>query len=454
MIQLVYTLALIIMLPLIVPWYLYQILWHGKYKRGFSERIGRISNPKNSETGLTIWIHAASVGEILAAEPIIKELKKQDPSTRFYLTSNTDTGYNTAKKQLDCLEEVYQTPFDLPWIVNRFISTIRPSLLIIMETEIWPNMIKACHKRSIPILIANGRISDRSFPKYLKLKWFIKPVLSNVDTFIMQSARDAERIMALGALKETVINAGNVKYDRGTPEQTQSIVLNCIKVLNWHDHSRVFVAGSTHLTEEKIICEAFNSVLKQLPEFKMILAPRHVNRADEVCDLVKKAGLKPFRCTEYERFNQYPAENRQACQVLVLDIMGELFQAYSAGSISFVGGSLQPIGGHNVLEPAALAKPVLFGPFTANFADAVNQLLIYDAGRSVKSSQELAETILEFSFNPELAAQVGQNALAVVEANRGAVERHITHIRRLIYNSNVLELDRKKNIGCKRDINS
>ncbi len=444
MIQFAYTLTLIVLLPLIVPWYLYQILYHGKYKRGFFERIGLISKQIYSESELRIWIHAASVGEVLAAEPIIKEINRQIPSVRFYLTTNTDTGFKTAQKQFDCLDAVFQTPFDLPWIVNRFISAIDPSLLILMETEIWPNMITMCYKRDIPIVIANGRISDCSFPRYLKLKWFIKPVLSRINTFIMQSSRDADRIIALGAQETTVINAGNVKYDREKPELTQSMVLSCMKTLNWLNPSRVFVAGSTHLDEEKIICEAFKRISKQLPEYKMILAPRHVNRADEACDLVRKAGLKPLLSSACERTDQISTEEYQ---VLVLDVMGELFQAYSAGSISFVGGSLQPIGGHNVLEPAALGKPVLFGPYTANFADAVNQLLTHNAGRCVKSSQELAETIMELSLNPNLTTQIGEKALAVVEANRGAVKRHLMHILRLVHSLNLDRIEDQSENG-------
>lgn len=249
---------------------------------------------------------------------------------------------------------------------------------------------------------------------------------------IMQSLRDAERIIAIGAPEHAVAVAGNVKYDRIMPEPTVSVVSGCLDTLEWKDPTRIFVAGSTHDAEESIVCEAFQAVLTQFPEYRMILAPRHVNRTGEVCETLRIHDLKYILYTDCEPGVSISAEHRKDIQVLVLNVMGELLQAYSHGSIAFVGGSLQQIGGHNVLEPAALAKPVLFGPYTANFADAVTQLLIHNGGRCVRSSRDLADTIIDYTLHPERPVQTGRNALKVVESNRGAVARHVDRILKLM----------------------
>jgi 3-deoxy-D-manno-octulosonic-acid transferase len=432
MMIIIYTVMLAALLPLIIPWYLHQVLRHKKYRRGFLERAGCVPDPGDRRNGPVVWVHAASVGEVLAAEPLVNEIKRRMPATRLFLTTNTDTGHDMASKKIGVIEKVFQTPFDLPWIVGRFISRIQPSILVIMETEIWPNMITACRKRNIPVVMANGRISDRAFPRYGKLRWFFKPVLSSMTACIMQSARDAERIIAIGAPEQAVAVAGNVKYDRNMPEPADPVIRRCLETLAWTDPSRILIAGSTHDAEEPIVCEAFQTVLKQFPDYRMILAPRHVNRTGEVCGTLKKHGLRYVLRTECAPDVSGPAEQEREIQVLVLNVMGELFQAYSAGSIAFVGGSLQQIGGHNVLEPAALAKPVLFGPYTANFTDAVTQLLIHNGGRCVRSSRDLADTIIEYTTNPELRLQTGRNALTAVESNRGAVARHVDRIQQVM----------------------
>jgi 3-deoxy-D-manno-octulosonic-acid transferase len=420
-----YTILLILFVPLILIWFVYQVIFKGNYKRGFAERFGRVIFERYPDKTDVIWIHAASVGEILAAEPLTSKLKQAWPSKVFVFTTNTDTGYSTAKEKLTEADAVYQTPFDLPFCVNAFITRVNPSLLIVIETELWPNMISVSKKRGIPVLIANGRISDRACKRYLKLKWFFMSVLSKVDMFIMQYPADAEKIIAIGADSERVRIAGNVKYDRRLLPEFSEKAERHLQLLDWDNPEDVLVAGSTHPREEIILCDAFRGILVAHPEIKMVLAPRHPGRVQDVCATLKRKNLSYVLLTELADMKN---SLNDSVKVLVLNVMGELLSFYSAGGVAFVGGSLQNIGGHNVLEPAALSKPVLFGPYTANFRDAIDQLLKRGGGKCVKNAKELVDAVIELRRHPEKGRLMGAKALSVVEDNRGAVDRHVNQI--------------------------
>ncbi len=423
-----YTVLLIVAVPFIAVWYVFQRLLKGNYKRGFWERLGVVNSSLELENRDVVWVHAASVGEVMASEPLITGLKQCLPTTSFVLTTNTDTGYSTAKDQIPALDAVYQTPLDLPMFVCMFLKRVKPSLLLIMETEIWPNMISITRKQGIPVCIANGRISDRAYQRYNRLNWFFSSVLQKVDLFIMQYQTDADKIVFMGANPDCVLVAGNIKYDRTHKLESEQESIQALNRLGWNDSRAIVVAGSTHAVEETYICEAFKIVMSVHPEMKLVLAPRHPDRIQDVCNTLKKHQMTYVLMTDLFKQSDKPVP----VDVLVLNVMGQLLSFYSAGNIAFVGGSLQNIGGHNVLEPASLSKPVLFGPYTANFRDAVNRLITQRGGHCINTVQELADAIIELYENPEKACSMGNNAYSVVMENKGAVDRHIRHILQLL----------------------
>ncbi|MBN1879786.1 3-deoxy-D-manno-octulosonic acid transferase [bacterium] len=430
----IYNISLIVIFPAFFIWFLLQRFLYGKFRRGFLERFGCIKMEGVSRQGSAVWIHAASVGEIMAAESILTEFHSDHPDIQLFLTTNTDTGYEIAQKRLTCLTGIYQSPLDYPFVISRFIRIIKPSALVIMETELWPNMITLASEAGIPIMVANGRISDRSFPRYKRLVPFFRPVLQRVTLFAMQSREDADRINHLGARPKAVTTVGNVKFDRIALMNNQSDLVSLLNCPGWDLASKVIVAGSTHPEEEPIILKAFSAVKMTIREIRLILAPRHLHRIQEVLQNIKQFGLQ-YLCRSELTGSVKDREFLKDIDVIVLDTIGELAAAYNLGCIAFVGGSLQKIGGHNVLEPAALAKPVLFGPYTENFRDSVRQILNENAGRCVRNAEEMEACFMELMTHPEEAEMMGKRGMGIVMKNRGAVLRHVRLLDNLLINS-------------------
>ena len=406
-----YTLIWILVLPLA----LLRLLWRSRkapaYRRRWAERLGRFDPP--ARTG-GVWVHAVSVGETQAAQPLIKRLLVEPRAQPVTVTTTTPTGSVRVGELFgDQVFHVY-LPFDLPWAVDGFLDRVRPRLLIMVETEIWPNLLAGCAARGIPTLLANGRLSARSARGYARLDGFARETFGVLGAVAAQSEADAERFVALGVPAGRVRVTGSMKFDmaiRGSVKEQAEVLRR-----DWGTDRPVWVAASTHEGEEEAVIEAHRQVLRRLPEALLVLVPRHPERFDRAAQLVRRAGLAMVRRTERAAVTPDTA-------VFLGDTMGELPVFLGAADAAFVGGSLVDIGGHNVLEPAAFGVPVVFGPHMHNFAAISEMLLGADAALQVPDAQGLGEVVLRWLGDASERTRIGENGRRVVEANRGALER-------------------------------
>jgi 3-deoxy-D-manno-octulosonic-acid transferase len=407
-----------------LPWILFKIIRRNKFRRGILERFGRIPGISHLSYGSRrIWIHASSVGEVMVAVPIIKKLRDEDPDIQVVLSVITDTGYAIARDKIPNLNIVFQAPLDFHWIVKKVLRKIRPECLVIIETELWPHLIRSTNQQKIPIILLNGRISDRSFPRYRKTAFFFEPVLNCMHSISAQSRTDAERFIKLGAQPAIVSVSGNVKYDLlpDPIDPNRRKILS--ESLGWSEEARWIVAGSTHEGEEKALCDLLNRLKKDHDGIKLILVPRHVERVPDIQTMIDGFNLNlcQYSMIDIKRTGTEP-------DGLLVDTMGELMAFYSMADLVFVGGSLIDIGGHNVLEPAAVGKPVVFGPYTQNFRDAVNQLLGKQAAIQVPDTASLYRVFDELLKQPDRSAAMGIKAREVMTENTGAVDRSVKRI--------------------------
>jgi len=372
--------------------------------------------PKHKKT---VWVHAVSVGEVNSVRPLIKKIKETYPDLTIVLSTVTGAGQEVARKSVKEADHFIFFPSDLPWTLRRFFRYIRPHLLILVETELWPNLISLAASRAIPVVLVNGSISRRSSERYQKIKWFFQPILNRMTLFLMQSSTEAERIIAIGAPQEKVINTGNIKFDISIPELTESEKQQYRSLFGFNQTQPIWLVGSTHPGEETIILRVFKSLLTQVPELKLILAPRHPHRADEVVKEIEAVQLAYVRRSRIEN-----SESQiQKPQIILVDTVGELTKLYSLSTVVFVGGSLVPIGGHNLLEPAILRKPVLFGPYMQETRDSTELLLTTGGGIQVKSEKELEDQVLYLLNHPEERNDRGEKAKSAVLANQGATNK-------------------------------
>ncbi len=402
----------------------------GKYKKGLRQRLGFIPQVKNKDI---IWVHAVSVGEVIAASPIIDAIRKKFPRHNFLISTVTDTGQDMARKAIPDPKEIIYFPLDFKWIVNKVLKVIQPRLFIMVETELWPNFIRETKKREIPLAVVNGRISPSSFKGYRIIKPFLKRVLSNIDLFSMQSKLDEERIISLGAPEEKVHTTGNVKFDGLKTEIPDREKL--AEELRISSKDLILVAGSTHPEEEEIVLDVYQKAKEEFPNLKLILAPRHPERIPEVEAICKNKNLFSIRRSQLLRTpNSLP--RRQAGElrtpVILLDTIGELAKVYSLATVVFVGGSLVPVGGHNILEPAALGKAPIFGPYMHNFIESARLLLEGKGGIQVRDKEELLENILSLLKNSEKREKTGKRAQEIVKRHQGASERTVELIGKLL----------------------
>ena len=391
-----------------LPWVVYQLVFVKKRRRGLAQRFGSL--PAFGKR--TIWCHAVSVGEVRAISPMLTELQNVEGTRdRMVLSTVTLTGQETANRECGFVNRIIYFPLDLPFVVSRAVRRINPEIFITAETEIWPNFFNACFKRGIPVVVVNGRISDTSFTKYLRFRWFFRPVLRQVSFFLMQSDEDARRILELGAVPETVKVTGNMKYDR-VPEPVSLPET----VLNWVKGKFLLVAGSTHAGEEEIVLEALKGL--RYNGVHLALVPRHPERFDDVAELLRERGV-PF--TRYsEVLNCEVVEG----SVVLVDAMGILEGFYALADVAFVGGSLVPVGGHNLLEPAAHGVPVLTGQHMHNFRDITHTLVQAKGCRIVLDKNALAEAIFELYRNEGFRKKMGYFARTVSREASGATMRN------------------------------
>lgn len=408
-----YSLGLGFFLLGLLPSVLLQMLLRGKYRRGLAERFGR---PRPWEGEATpLWLHAVSVGEAMAAAPLTRELSRRRPDVPLLVSTTTETGRAVALQRIVASRFVF-FPVDLGCSVRPALARLRPRAVLLMETELWPNFLATCAGRGIPCVLVNGRISPRSFPRYRLVRAVFRPVLGNVRLFCMQSQADADRILALGAPPERVYVTGNLKYDLPTlgrgeaPERLRAALAltpNC----------RLIVAGSTHRGEEEALLDAFQQLRSSRAGVALLLAPRHPERLDEVERLVQRRGMA---C---RRRSRLPGEGPVADGVVLLDTMGELATLYSTAAAVFIGGSLIPHGGQNLLEPAAWSRPVIHGPHMGNFLEMRERFRSAGAAIEVADGPGLREALARLLDDPLLADRMGAAGRSIVEANRGATAR-------------------------------
>ena len=420
-----YNIGIVLYFLVTLPYYLYKMVFARKYRAGLFQRLGCISRTARRELSgrRVLWVHAVSVGEVQAALPLIRVLSERLPDHSVLLSTTTMTGNAIAREKAAESATVIYFPLDFPWAVRRALRVFRPELVAVVETEIWPNFLRCARRMSIPVAIVNGRISDRSFGRYLKLRPLFRGILDCISVFSMQTETDAARIERMGAPRDRVRVTGNMKYEtslgvgRGKEEVCGEIGL---------DPGREYlVAGSTHRGEEEILLGVYGRLAARFPGLSLIIVPRHPERSREVLNLARAASFPCCLRSELSERGQPP-------DVLVVDTIGELMSLYAVAAVVFVGKSLVVGGGQNVIEPASIGKAVLFGPHTANFKDAVKQLLDAGGAVMVRDAEELEKRLGELLGDEGRRADLGSRARTAVEKNKGAAARNCALIEELV----------------------
>ena len=420
MFYLFYNILSIFLLVPVLIYHLYRSISRGR-PPALGERFGFISNntlAKISDRPV-IWLHAVSVGESIAARPLLKALRSRYPDHAILVSNTTETGRGVASEFPEIDLCIY-FPFDFLPAVCSTLNTIRPEIIIIMETEIWPNFNREAHSHGIPVILANGRISDRSFSGYLHFSWFFRHALKLFSRLCMQTAVDSQRIVAIGAPSDKVVTTGNLKYDIpfrqiDADERSQLRTRYAIP-----EELTVIIAASTHAGEEQQVIGAYQELLKTCNDLFLVLVPRHPERSAEVATLLERSGI-PFQ----RRTTLKETELISKGSALLVDTVGEMMSLYALSDIAFVGGSLVPTGGHNLLEPASLGVPCLFGPHMSNFREIAALVLQYGAGIQVETPQGLTEACQNLIINRVQRQKLGLNGLKMMADNGGATKRHL-----------------------------
>jgi 3-deoxy-D-manno-octulosonic-acid transferase len=424
-----YSFLTLVVFVLVSPYFLYQAVRHNKYIGSLGQRLGYLPVSLNVDGEESIWIHAVSVGEALTARALAADLKERYPRLRLYLSTTTIAGQHVARRSLQHVDAVFYFPFDWAFIVRRTLNIVRPRLFVMMETEIWPNLLRLCRARGVRTVLINGRISSRSYPRYRLIRPFFRRVLADVDRFCMQSDESARRIVELGADQPKVTVTGSLKFDslempavvsHGKPRE------RVLRFFRLSPNRIVLVAGSTVRGEEPAVLKAFSRLKGASPSALAILAPRQPERFGEVERLAREAGFVTARRSDL------PIDTEPRADVVVLDTIGELAQLYQVATVVFVGGSLVDHGGHNILEPAVFGKPILFGPHMQNFKEIVDAFVGNDAAVQVGSERELEQAMVSLATDPVRRAKLGAAARALVEANRGAKDKTLAVIADLL----------------------
>jgi len=400
-------------LLLSLPYWLMQMSRHGKYRAGLRERLGGVPQSLRTQARPVIWVHAVSVGEVVATSRLIAELERKFPQHRVLVTTTTDSGQKLARKLFGS-ENVCYFPLDFAFAIRPFLRRLRPQLIVIAETEFWPNFLRLASASGAQIAIVNARISDRSWPQYRRFRYLLRRVLRNVNLFVAQTDEDARRLVAIGAPAERVSVSGNLKFDVPAPA-APAVVASLQAVLRQSDAGPVLVCGSTVEGEEPLLLRAFENVLASHPRAVMILAPRHPERFSEVARLLEQLGIRFWRRSLW-------SGDPITGGVLLVDTIGELAALYSLADIAFVGGSLVPRGGHNIIEPAQHGIPIVVGTHTENFRDIVRLFQRNDAVRVVTPA-ELPLLFLDLISNDSARKALGQRAAQTLRSQNGAAQR-------------------------------
>lgn len=416
-----YDFIFIIVALIHLPLYLFR----GKFRRGFSRRLGFL--PKGLDLDRPIWVHAVSVGEAITLKPLVESLRINYPQKRLVISTVTSTGNKIARQMARDTDLVTYLPFDISFIIRSVINRINPSLFIIAETELWPNLISSLYKNNIPVIVVNGRISDGSFRGYSKIRFLLKPMLDKVALFCVQTERDSQRLISLGAPQGKIRICGNMKFDASVNTNVSTVDLEEYrKLLGLNPAERLLVCGSTHPGEEEIVLNAYQDLQKEFPSLKLLIAPRHPERAKDIEKLILARGFNAVSISNPKLITY----NSQTTTVFILDTIGQLIYFYALADIVFVGGSLIKKGGHNILEPASLGKPIIFGPNMFNFRDITDLFLADNAAIMLSDESQLKLKIKELLQNPQQAAELGRRAKALIADDIGATARVMDLIRR------------------------
>lgn len=424
-----YDLVLLASACFLIPYYLVRGVRRGKVRRGIRERLGFYTSSQLSAVNgkKCIWVHAVSVGETRAAIPLLKVLKEVYPGHRLVLTNVTETGHHIAKALPDpdlCLF----FPFDLSWVVRRVLRQVKPEAIVIVETEIWPNFIHQAKLMGIPVTLVNGRISDRSFPRYRLAHRLVAPILEQISLFCMQTELDAARIIAMGARPDRVSVSGNLKFDMQAdiPDDLEQKKLR--QIFRLPEQTTVWVAGSTHSGEEETIAGIYQELVAEGANLFLILVPRHPERCRAIHDMLASKGLTSFLRSSVDRLEGPMASG----DVLLVDSLGEMLKFYALADLIFVGGSLMPIGGHNVLEASLLKKPVLFGSYMHNFKEISRLLQAAGGGLMVSDRQSLLSALRVLLDHPERRSAMGMAGYQLLQKNVGATDRTLAVITEVL----------------------
>jgi 3-deoxy-D-manno-octulosonic-acid transferase len=424
----IYSVAIVLFFAILSPYFLYQAIRYRKYIRNLPQRLGYLPLSFNFDGDESIWIHAVSVGEVLTARALLPQLRERYPRLRIFLSTTTITGNQVARTNVHDVDGVFYFPLDLPPIVRRTMRVVKPRLFVMMETELWPNLLRACRSAGVKTALVNGRISLRSFPRYRLARGFFRRVLADVDRFCMQSEESARRIVEIGADRDRVSVTGSLKFDSleipgAVADRGRNRVLRYFRI---GQDRPVVIAASTLKGEEDTVLEAFQRIRAIWGNALLIIAPRRPERFEEVERLAKKPGWRVARRTELA------VDSEPRVDVVILDTIGELAQLYQVATEVFVGGSLVDAGGHNILEPAVFGKPIVFGPHMHNFTEIARTFIENRGAVQVQADAELENVLVELLSDPVKRAGLGAAARALVEANRGARARTLAVITQLL----------------------
>lgn len=417
--------AYTVLLVTVSPWLLYQAVTQGKYRRGWSQKLlGRLPRLQPVPPGVErYWFHAVSVGEVLLLRSVIEALRRRDPSARIVISTTTSTGHAVALERFPDTTVCY-FPLDFTWAVHRAIRRIRPTRFVLVELELWPNLLAAMGRSRVPVSLINGRLSERSFRGYLRVRKLLGRILPVFDRIAVQNETYAHRFCRLGATPDQIAVTGSVKFDGINTDRRHSSTQALRTAFGIGPDQRVFIAGSTQFPEEQTALAAWQQVRSIAPDLRLILVPRHQERFEQVADLVTDTGLPLLRRshlkTPLKNTGDHTAESDP---VLLLDTLGELSACWGLADFAFVGGSLTDRGGQNMIEPAGFGAAVCFGPNTRNFRETVDALLSCDAATVVTDAESLAAALTNWILNPATAAAMGQRAQQFVLSQRGATER-------------------------------
>ena len=420
----IYSLCLFFALIVFIPVYFFRLRVLRGQRLSLSQRLG-LRLPRKTPGNKAIWIHAVSVGEVLSLQNLTMQIKAKHPDWIIYFSTTTNTGLNVAQEKLGHVDSVFFIPFDFKWISRRFFKELEPDVFVLAESEFWPNILRVAQKQTRGVLLINGRISKTSWKRYFRVRVLIKNVLRSIDKFLVQTDLDRDRLVSIGVKPETIHVAGNLKAEINLPDLSKEQVLGFKHELRISQSMKVAVAGSTHKGEEQLLLAAFNKAHKKNADLRLILAPRHIDRSGEIETLAYALSLKVKRRTLLSQDEDW--------DVLILDTIGELAQFYALSDMAFIGGSLIPWGGQNLLEPAFYSKPIFFGPHMDNFAHLAEIFKRSGAARIVTQEDDLQDMFL--LLDGDTIVEMGKKAKLILQSLQGATEIALEAIEKVISDS-------------------